>query len=144
MLATLFHHTRNQFFIFLFVDIDAMNVVNDYLLQNGYSSLLNPSKNEKNIILKNNSIIVRPAVTRSKSENHISVIEKMIVDLFIESGRLNLIDFYEYRGIFEVLLNSFRVNISYLLDYSERRKINGKIKEMIDNTLTPHSLAKWH
>ncbi len=131
MLAPLFHHLQNKFLTFLFVDFDSMQTINDYLLQNDYSTFLNPSINEKNIAFKNNSIIVRPAVTRSKSENHISVIEKIIVDLFIESDRLNLIDFYEYRKILEALLSSFRVNISYLLDYSERRKIDGEIKGII-------------
>jgi biotin operon repressor len=132
MLAPLFHHTQNQFYTFIYTDFDSMPMLNDYLLQNNYSSLLNPSINEKNIALKNNSIIVRPTITRSKSENHISVIEKIIVDLFIESNRLNLIDFSEYQRILEALLNSYRINISYLLDYSERRKIDRKIREMIE------------
>ncbi|MCF6271000.1 MAG: hypothetical protein L3J41_14905 [Melioribacteraceae bacterium] len=138
MLAGLFHHTQNQFFTFIYAESDTLIILRDFLLDNGKDVILNPSKNEKNLILKNKSIILRPSITRSKSQNSVASIEKIVIDLLLESERLNLIDFTEYIRLFENLLSSYRINISYLLDYAERRKVDDKLKELLANTLMPH------
>lgn len=131
MLAGLFHHTQNQFFTFIYAESDTLIILRDFLIDNNKDAILNPSKNEKNFRLKNKSIILRPSITRSKSQNSVASIEKIVIDLLLESERLNLIDFSEYKKVFENLISSYRINISYLLDYAERRKVDDKIKQLL-------------
>jgi len=130
ILSPFFHHTQNRFYFFLYSEIDALPLIRDFLFENNYKVFLNPSKNDKNFILTDNMIILRSDITRSKSQSNIAVIEKILVDYLIESERLDLLDFSEYEKVFNSIITSFRLNISYLLDYAERRKIEDKIKTL--------------
>jgi len=131
LLAPFFHHTQNQFYIFLYADKDSLIFLRDFLIENNFTAYLNPSTNDKNIVLHNNTVILRDYVTRSKGENNISCIEKILVDFLIVSEKLNLIDFSEYEKLFEAVITGYRLNISYLIDYSGRRKVNNHIQKLV-------------
>ena len=131
MLASAFHHTQNIFYIFIYADSDSLIFLRDFLLNNDFHLYLNPSKNDKNIFLKNNTIILRPGITRSKSKEMISSIEKILVDFYLECEKLNIVDLSEYKKVFTNLFSIYRINISSLLDYAERRKIDKEIKNII-------------
>lgn len=131
ILAPFFHHTQNQFYIFLYADKDTLIFLRDFLIENNFKAYLNPSVNDKNIVLQNNTVILRDYITRSKEENHISSIEKILVDLLIESEKLNMIDLSEYEKVFETIINGYLLNISYLIDYSERRKVTTLIQKLV-------------
>jgi len=141
LLSPFFHHTQNQFYIFLYADKDSLIFLRDYLIENNFKAYLNPSVNDKNIVLQNNTVILRDYVTRSKEENHISSIEKILVDFLIESEKLNLIDFSEYEKLFEAVITGYRLNISYLIDYSERRKVSNRVQKLVV-TYTNATLGK--
>lgn len=130
ILAPFFHHTQNQFYIFFYSEIDSLPLLRDFLVENDYKAFLNPGKNDNNFILSDNAVILRSSITRGKSQSNIAVIEKILVDYLIESERLVLIDFSEYEKVFNSIITGFRLNISYLLDYAERRKIDDKIKRL--------------
>jgi len=131
LLSPFFHHTQNQFYIFLYADKDSLIFLRDFLIENNFKAYLNPSINDKNIVLQNNTVILRDYITRSKEENNISSIEKILVDFLIESEKLNLIDFAEYEKLFEAVITGYRLNISYLIDYSGRRKVNDTIQKLV-------------
>ncbi len=128
-----FHHLQNKFFTFIYSDKDALIYLRDFLTEQNYSVYLNPSKNDfdKNIVLKNGSLILRGSITRTKNVHYTSSIEKILIDLYIEKDRLSLIDASEYGRVFENIIKSYRINISSLLDYAERRKILSKTKLLI-------------
>ena len=130
ILSPFFHHTQNQFYIFFYSEIDSLPLIRDFLVENNYKAFLNPGKKDNNFILSDNMIILRSSITRSKSQSNIAIIEKILVDYLIESERLGLIDFSEYEKVFNSIITGFRLNISYLLDYAERRKIEDKIKAL--------------
>jgi hypothetical protein len=131
MLASAFHHTQNIFYTFIYAEQDALFSLRDFLLENNYVAYMNPGKNDKNFVLQDGTIILRPNITRSKSVNNMSSIEKVLVDLYIEGERLGIIDRNEYEKIFSNIFN-YRLNISLLMDYSERRKIDDNIKEILE------------
>lgn len=128
-----FHHLQNKFFTFIYSDKDALIYLRDFLIEQNYSVLLNPSKSDldKNLVLKDGSIILRSSITRSKNANYISSIEKVLVDLYVEKDRLSLMDESEYGRVFGNIITSYRINLSGLLDYAERRKIMLKMKAFI-------------
>src|SRR3990172_6422386 len=92
MLAPLFHHLQNVFYTFIYSERDALLYLRDFLLDKNQHVFLSPSKNEleKNVVLKESSIILRAAVSRSKSKNRISVFEKILVDFLFESEKLRI------------------------------------------------------
>ncbi|MHB8871920.1 MAG: DUF6577 family protein [Candidatus Doudnabacteria bacterium] len=134
-----FHHTQNKFFTFIYADRDSLVFLRDHLVEANFPVFLNPFRSdlEKTTFTAENSIILRPFITRSVSIGNYASIEKIIVDLFLESDRLNILDKSEYTRIFEHLLLNYRLNISALLDYAERRKIMTKIKQLLIKYTNP-------
>lgn len=134
-----FHHLQNKFFTFIYADKDALIYLRDNLAESGYNVYLNPTKTDldKLTFTTDNSLILRQYVSHNLSRNVYSSIEKILVDLYLESDRLNIIDNSEYDRVFEYLLHNYRLNISSLLDYAERRKILLKIKHFIIKYTNP-------
>ena len=128
-----FHHLQNIFYTFISADKEALIFIRDFLIEKKYDVYLNPLPGEldKNVILKDGSIILRPSITRSKSVSNIASIEQILVDLFVEKDKLNLIDKSEYNKVFSYILSNFRISISSLLTYAERRKIQSEIKILL-------------
>ncbi len=132
MLADFFHHTRNQFFIFIYSALDSLPFLRDFLIEKNFSVYLNPSKNElEKYPLTQNPIILRSQIARGRFENNIAGIEKILIDLYMESKRINIIDYSEYEKIFASVLENYIINISNLLDYAQRRKSRTEIQNLI-------------
>lgn len=134
-----FHHTQNKFFTFIYSEIDSLIYIRDYLSNTMGTVLLNPTKyeTEKMVFNSSNTIILRANIIHNLSENKIAPIEKILIDLYIESQRLDFIDESEYKKIFEYYIENYRINISQLLDYAERRKILTKIKYYLRKYTNP-------
>jgi len=133
MLAPLFHHLQNVYYTFIYSERDALLYLRDFLLDKNQHVFLSPSKNEleKNVVLKESSIILRAAVSRSKSKNRISVFEKILVDFLFESEKLNIADLSEYEKVIKNVLDNYLIDLSYLFDYAKRRKNDVKIRELV-------------
>jgi hypothetical protein len=71
------------------------------------------------------SIVIRPRITREPVEGYYAAIEKILIDLFIEKDRLQLMDGSEYQQILHNLISSQRINMGRSLEYAERRKVKG-------------------
>jgi hypothetical protein len=119
------HHLMMQFVTFVFTEFDAMQATSEFLKDQGLRSFLNPQKLEieKYFDASIHSVVVRPMITREPVDKHYATIEKILIDLFIEKGRLLLMDGAEYRRIFHNLVISSRINMARLLEYAERRKV---------------------
>lgn len=134
-----FHHTQNKFFTFVFADKDSLVFLRDHLVDSNLSVYLNPLKSdlEKITFTAESSIILRPFIARSINIGNYASVEKILVDLYLESDRLAILDKSEFAQVFQNLLLNYRLNLSALLDYAERRKIATKIKQLLIEYTNP-------
>ena len=129
-----FHHLPSQFITFIYVDKDFLQSVKDFLIENNYNVYLNPYKieAEKFVELKTKTIILRPSISsRVPKEKNRAKIEKILVDLFMETKKIGLIDEEEYKRIFSNIILSYRINMAEMLDYAHNRKIKNKMQDII-------------
>jgi hypothetical protein len=130
-----FHHLPSQFITFIYTDKDFLQSVKDFLLENDYNVYLNPYKieAEKFVELKTKTIILRSTISsRVPEEKNRAKIEKILVDLFMETKKISFIDEEEYAKIFSNIIFNYRINIAEILDYAHNRKIKDQILNMID------------
>ena len=128
-----YHHLPSQFVIFVYADKDSLQTLKDFLGDNGYNRYLNPRKSEveKYVEFKNRTIILRPSFSsREPKSQCLAKIEKIVVDLFMETKKVNLMDREECRKIISNILLNYRINMAEMFDYAERRKIKEKIREI--------------
>ena len=129
-----FHHLTNQFVTFIYADKDFLQSVKDFLMENDYTTYLNPYKieAEKFVELKTKTIILRPYISsRVPKEKNKAKIEKVLVDLFMETKKISFIDKDEYTKIFSNIILNYRINMAEMLDYAHNRKIKNEIQNII-------------
>lgn len=130
-----FHHLFTKNIYFVHSEKDALQSIGDSLKENKYSVFVNPTQKteiEKYVSFDKDTVILRPSYTKVKTIDHIPLIENILVDLYLESGRLNIIDGSEYDRILVYFLSQYRLNISYLLRYAENRKVRTKLKNKLE------------
>lgn len=134
-----FHHLQNRFYTFIYSEADSLEILRDRLASKGYSVYLNPTINDikKNPFREQNSIILRNRINHKLSKEQFAPIEKILIDLYIEAEWIGITDLEEYSRVFEYFIRNYRINISLLLDYAERRKILTKIKEYLRKYINP-------
>ena len=129
-----FHHLPSQFITFIYADKDFLQSVKDFLIENDYNVYLNPYKieAEKFVELKTKTVILRPSISsRVPKKKNRAKIEKILVDLFMETKKIGLVDEEEYKRIFSNVIVSYRINMAEMLDYAHNRKIKNEIKNII-------------
>lgn len=129
-----FHHLPTQFITFIYVDKDFLQSVKDFLIEIGHNVYLNPYKieAEKFVEIKTKTIILRPSIsTRISKEKNRAKIEKILVDLFMETKKIGLIDKEEYIRIISNIITRYRINMAEMLDYAHNRKIKNEIQNII-------------
>ena len=132
-----FHHLPSQFVTFVYADKDFLQAIKDFLADNGYNTYLNPRKSEaeKYVELKNLTVILRLYISSREPKNQrFAKIEKILVDLLMETKRVNLMDMEECRKIISNIIFNYRINMAEMFDYAERRKIKEKMRAMCMNT----------
>jgi hypothetical protein len=65
---------------------------------------------------------VRPKVTTQLAEEHFVTIEGLLVELFVESRDLHLVDGSEYSEIFSNLTRAGRISMGHFAEYAGKRK----------------------
>ncbi|HEC92072.1 MAG TPA: hypothetical protein ENI51_03625 [Candidatus Atribacteria bacterium] len=128
-----FHHLPSQFITFIYADKDFLSTLRDFLSENDYNIYLNPSKieAEKFIELKTKPIILRPSVSsRISKDKNLTKIEKILVDLFMETKKISFIDRGEYIKIVSNIILNYRINMAEMLDYAHNRKTKDEIKKL--------------
>ncbi len=128
-LKSLAHHIMSRFTIVLYTDTDSMPSVGEFLKDSGYKVFVNPKKDEvaKYFEPSANTVVIRQSVSEEPTENSSATFEKLMVDLFLEKDRLNLMDGSEFVRIFRNLILSQRINLARLLRYAYRRKVRKAI-----------------
>jgi hypothetical protein len=125
---------------FVYAEKDMLQSLKDFLTDNNYNIFLNPHRSEvdKYVELKNRTVILRLSVfSRESKKEPLAKIERILVDLFIESKKINMIDIEEYKKIFSDIVLNYRINIAKMLDYAYSRKIKSKILNIIVNFGNP-------
>ncbi len=125
-----FHHLSSQFVTFIYVDKDFLQSLKDFLIENDDNVYLNPHKieAEKFVELKTQTIILRPFISsRVPKEKNRAKIEKILVDLFMETKKVGLIDKEEYIRIISNIILNYRINMAEMLDYADRREARERI-----------------
>lgn len=119
------HHHMTKFTTFVTTEIDAMAPVAEFLKDMKYVAYVNPQKSEvaKYFTPSSSAVVLRRSITEEPVDGHYATTEKILVDLFLEKDRLNLMDGAEYERIFRNLVMSNRINMPRLLRYADRRKI---------------------
>ena len=116
---------------FVYADKDFLQALKDFLTDKGYNTYLNPRKSEmeKYVELKNQTVILRPSISSRDPKNQcFAKIEKILVDLLMETKKVNLMDMGECQKIFSNIILNYRINMAEMLDYAERRKIKEKMQ----------------
>jgi hypothetical protein len=123
------HHLLTKFVTFLYIDRYSMASVYEFLIDKGYDVYSNPSKaGSKDFVIREKTIVLRPFVKTQPNVEHLVMIEGILVELFLESFDLNLIDFDEYEKIFNNLFRQYRINLAKFLGYAKDCKSSSLIK----------------
>jgi len=132
-LKTFFHHLPSQFVTFIYTDKDFLETITEFLENDNYNVFLNPQKkeSEKFVHFKDRTVILRPSIThREPKDNNFASIEKLIVDLYMETKKIGLLDKKEFKRITKNVLSNYRINLSEMLDYAHNRKIRSEIENI--------------
>lgn len=129
------HNLLTKFVSFVHTDRDAMESVGERLRDVGYTVFINP-RNEaaKNFSIRDpRTVIIRPLITNQPHEQHLVSIEGILVELFLESQILNLMDLGEFYRILDNVTTRYRLKLALLLDFAlERRPIGKELVEYIN------------
>jgi hypothetical protein len=136
------HNLLTKFVSFVHTDRDAMESVGERLRDTGYSVSINP-RNEaaKNFSIQDpRTVVIRPLTTTQPHEQHLVSIEGILVELFLESQALNLMDLGEFHRILDNIAGLHRLRLALLLDYAQKRGPAGKeLFQYINNEYSRNS-----
>jgi hypothetical protein len=135
------HHLLARFVSFVHTDRDAMSSVAGFLKDGGYDVHLNPrAEAARQFTIRDRTVVVRPKNSAQPHDDHQVAIEGLLVELFVESRALNLMDASECCRIFANLAGQARISMATLLDYArERRPAALGFIELINGEFTKKS-----
>jgi len=137
------HHLIGKGVAFVNVDGEAMEAVWDTLKEAGYDAHLNPTgKAKEQFSVRDNTVVVRRRALGAPEEKHFSRIEAVLVDLFMESERLNLMDRDEFREMARKVASEGRLCLSEWMSYAANRKQNWQELLGIDEINQRHLFEK--
>lgn len=128
------NHLINSTAMILEVEKDYIDFVFDFLKEK-YNVLKNPTLNELSDYLSNNTIILKPLISKSPINNKDKSpkIEKIIVDIF--SDRI-INYFYEGKEIvnmLEEIFSKYAINYKTMFAYAKRRSVLDELKQFLTN-----------
>ena len=119
-------HLIAQPTIFLYAESDALETVADTLKKNGWYAWANPGKvnAQRYVQPGEKTVILRPTIYKQpESTSHAAPIEKALVDLSVESHKLQMIDGPEVQRIIDTVLGAGLIQLAVLLGYSEAKSV---------------------
>jgi hypothetical protein len=119
-------HLLSRFMRFVYTDTDMIEPVAECLRQAGYAVYADPGKAQarRGLRVEGETVVVRKAISKQpEGREHAAPIEKILVDLVWEAGRLPFLDEAEARSICEAATGAGRVNMGVLLSYGQRRRV---------------------
>jgi hypothetical protein len=122
-IASYGHHLLAKFVSFVHTDRDSMQSVFESLRDNGFDAHLNPRGTAASqFTVRERTVVVRPKVTTQPAEDHFVTIEGLLVELFVESRDLHLVDGSEYEQILDNLMRAGRISMGRFAEYAGKRK----------------------
>ena len=127
-------HLIGQPTIFLYAESDALETVADTLKKSGWYAWANPGRvnAQRYVQPGEKTVILRPAISKQpESTDHVAPIEKALVDLSVESEKLQLLDSSEGQRIIDEVLGAGLLQASVLLGYAESKREKFESRELI-------------
>jgi hypothetical protein len=120
------HHMLAKFVTFVYVPRDSMDAVAESLQENGCQAFLNPMQKEaaKSFKIGDKTVVVRPAISKEPVTGNFATVEKLLVDLHVESRALSLMDLGEFQRMSGNLVTSGRITVPVLTAYGAIRKVS--------------------
>jgi len=120
------HHLLAKFVTFVHTERDAMSSVAERLRDAGHDVHLNPrGAAARQFVIRERTVVIRPKPTTQPHEKHLVTMEGLLVELFMESRALSLLDEGEYFRLFANLAGYSRISLAGLLDYAHERRPAG-------------------
>ena len=126
-------HLIAQPTIFLYAESDALETVAETLKMSGWYAWANPGKvnAQRYVQPGEKTVILRPSISKQpESTNHAAPIEKALVDLSVDSHKLQLLDSSEVQRIIDNVLGTGLLQVSVLLGYAELKREKFYSKEL--------------
>lgn len=126
-------HLVAQPTIFLYTESDALNIVADTLKENGWDSWANPGKAEAERYVRpgEKTVVLRPAISKQPvAADHAAPMEKALVDLMVESYKLQIMDPNEVQRIINAVLQAGIVQLPVIIGYAEIRGVKFESREI--------------
>ena len=119
--------------IFLYAESDTLETVAETLKESRWYAWANPGKvnAQRYVQPGEKTVVLRPSISKQPdSINKVAPIEKALVDLLIESQKLQLLDSSEVQRIIDNILCAGLLRASVLLGYAELKREKIESKEM--------------
>lgn len=121
------HHLIGKGVAFVNVDAEALEPVWETLRDAGYDAHLNPTgKAKEQFAVREKTVVVRRRTLGAPELEHFSRIETVLVDLHLESERLNLMDREEFRQMARKAVSEGRISVAEWMGYATNRKQDWK------------------
>jgi hypothetical protein len=130
-----YQHLPSRFITFVYADKDFLRPLKDFLAETGYTVYLDPKKSEaeKYVEFDDHTVIMRPVISLRKPEKrHWARIERIIVDLFVEMRKMQLVDLKEYSKVISNVIRYGRINMAEMFDYAYNRKVRNTIYAIVE------------
>lgn len=118
------HHLIGQPTLFLYAEGDTLDSVAGKLREHGWDAWADPKQKdvERFVHPGEKTVILRPSISKQpEGDNQVAPIEKALVDLRVEAGRLKLMDVSETQRVLDSVIRSGLVQLPVLLAYAARR-----------------------
>ena len=126
-------HLIAQPTILLYAENDTLEIVTETLKENRWHAWANPGKTNGQRYVRpgETTVVLRPSISKQpESINNVASIEKALVDLVVESHKLQLLDSSEVQRIIDNILCAGLLHVSVLLGYAELKREKLESKEM--------------
>lgn len=133
-------HQPTMNFVIVEVEKDALTGVFSYLKEHHQNVLLNPSEKEMNLYLGNDnkSVIVKTLIQRAPTEKSelskfpVPKIEKILVDLLVDTDLFSLYQGSELKNIWRETFKKYSINQSTLNSYAKKRYVQDKAFTLVN------------
>lgn len=123
-LQSLYHHTQQHHITFIEVEKDSVQAFFEKVSKEYRDTII--EKRSKlyydTFDISRNPVIVRNLISRSLKNKYIPLIEKILVDIFMDINNYKYISISDYWKIWESICLKYRINIGFVYNYSKRRK----------------------
>jgi len=117
------HHLLARFVSFVHTDRNAIHDVAEFLKDAGYDAHVNPRAGAaRQFTIRERTVVIRSRNSAQPHNAHQVSVEGLLVELFVESRALNLMDISECYRIFTNLAEQARISLATLLDYARERR----------------------